>query len=112
MAGKAVAGCDFSDSIFRARHSEGVGYRFAGKILEYEDISRAGPYKYFRHPNYIIVVCEFAVIPMIFHLYVTAVAFSVLNAMMLRIRIREENRVWGKRDYAVQSGRIRSGESL
>jgi len=57
---------------------------------------RRGLYKYVRHPNYIIVVCEFIVVPMVFHLYITAVVFSILNAAMLRIRIREENKVWEK----------------
>jgi len=55
---------------------------------------KKGLYKYFRHPNYIIVVCEFIVVPMVFHLYVTAILFSILNAIVLRIRITEENKVW------------------
>ena len=53
-----------------------------------------GLYKYFRHPNYFIVVCEFIIVPFTFHLFYTAFAFSILNAMVLRIRIREEERVW------------------
>jgi methyltransferase len=40
------------------------------------------------------VVCEVAVIPLVFHLYYTAVIFSMLNAMMLTVRIRVENKVW------------------
>jgi methyltransferase len=55
---------------------------------------KKGPYKIFKHPNYFIVVCEIAVIPLVFHLYYTAVIFSVLNAIMLTVRIREENKVW------------------
>lgn len=50
-----------------------------------------GPYKYFRHPNYMVVVAEIAVIPLVFNLYFTAILFSLLNAMVLRIRIKEEN---------------------
>jgi len=53
-----------------------------------------GPYKSFKHPNYIIVIGEIAVIPLIFNLYFTAVVFSVLNVIMLTVRIRHENRVW------------------
>ena len=37
---------------------------------------------------------EIAVIPLIFHLYITAVVFTILNAMMLYVRIKEENKVW------------------
>ncbi|MDP4285921.1 MAG: isoprenylcysteine carboxylmethyltransferase family protein [Bacteroidota bacterium] len=52
---------------------------------------KKGPYKYFKHPNYIVVIAEIAAIPLIFHLYYTAVIFSLLNAIMLTVRIKEEN---------------------
>jgi methyltransferase len=57
---------------------------------------KKGPYKLFKHPNYFIVICEIAIIPMVFHLYYTAVIFTVLNAIMLAVRIKVENRVWAK----------------
>lgn len=53
---------------------------------------KKGPYKYFKHPNYIIVIAEIAIIPLIFHLYYTAVIFTVLNGIMLAVRIKEENK--------------------
>lgn len=53
---------------------------------------RKGPYKFLKHPNYIIVIAEIALIPLIFHLYITAVVFSILNGLMLYVRIREENK--------------------
>jgi methyltransferase len=52
-----------------------------------------GIYKYIKHPNYIIVICEIAIIPLAFHLYYTAVAFTILNAIMLTVRIKKENEV-------------------
>ena len=55
---------------------------------------KSGMYKYIKHPNYVIVIAEIAVIPLIFNLYYTALIFSILNAMMLTVRIREENKVW------------------
>jgi methyltransferase len=55
---------------------------------------KKGPYKLFKHPNYMEVVCEIAIIPLIFHLYYTAIIFSVLNAIMLWVRIRAENKIW------------------
>ena len=55
---------------------------------------KKGPYKFLKHPNYIEVVCEIAIIPLVFHLYYTAVIFSVLNAVMLTVRIKVENKVW------------------
>ncbi|NQW29158.1 MAG: hypothetical protein HQ472_01425 [Ignavibacteria bacterium] len=51
----------------------------------------SGPYKFVAHPNYVVVVAEIVVIPLAFHLYYTAVIFSVLNAMILTVRIKEEN---------------------
>ena len=56
---------------------------------------KKGPYKLFKHPNYFIVICEIIVIPMVFNLYITAIVFTLLNAAMLTVRIREEERVWG-----------------
>jgi methyltransferase len=38
-----------------------------------------------------IVIAEIAVIPLAFHLYFTAITFTILNAMMLFVRIKEEN---------------------
>jgi methyltransferase len=52
-----------------------------------------GIYKYVKHPNYIIVICEIAIIPLTFHLYYTAVFFTLLNAIMLTVRIGKENEV-------------------
>lgn len=63
-------------------------YRISGYPLV-----KKGPYRFLKHPNYIAVIGEIALIPLIFHLYVTAVVFTLLNALMLSVRIREENRV-------------------
>lgn len=63
------------------------------KIYRIQDfpLIKKGPYKYFKHPNYIVVIAEIAAIPLVFHLYYTAVIFSLLNAIILTIRIKEEN---------------------
>src|ERR1700749_1323632 len=54
---------------------------------------KKGPYKIFKHPNYMEVVCEIALVPLVFHLYYSAIIFSVLNAIMLWVRISAENKV-------------------
>jgi methyltransferase len=54
---------------------------------------KTGPYQFLKHPNYMIVIAEIAIIPMIFNLYYTSIAFSLLNFMMLFVRIKEENKV-------------------
>jgi len=56
---------------------------------------KKGPYNYFKHPNYLVVIAEIAVIPLAFHLYFTAIFFSVLDAVMLYVRIKEENKALG-----------------
>jgi methyltransferase len=53
---------------------------------------RRGPYRYLRHPNYVVVFVEIATFPLIFGAWVTALIFSILNAALLYVRIREENR--------------------
>ncbi|HMQ69589.1 MAG TPA: isoprenylcysteine carboxylmethyltransferase family protein [Ignavibacteria bacterium] len=57
------------------------------------ELVTSGPYKYFKHPNYIVVVCEIFTLPLIFNLYYTAVIFTLLNAIILFIRISTENRI-------------------
>lgn len=56
---------------------------------------KKGLYQYVKHPNYILVIAEIAVIPLIFHLYYTAIMFSILNGIMLTVRIKEENKALG-----------------
>lgn len=53
---------------------------------------KKGPYRFMKHPNYVIVIAEIALIPLIFHLYITAIVFSLLNGLMLYVRIREEDK--------------------
>jgi methyltransferase len=57
---------------------------------------RAGPYRFVDHPNYVIVALEIAVLPLAFGLIEWAVFFSVLNAIVLTIRIRAENVALGR----------------
>jgi methyltransferase len=51
---------------------------------------RRGPYRFLRHPNYLVVTVELAALPLVFHAYATAVLFSALNALLVAHRIREE----------------------
>ena len=53
---------------------------------------KRGPYRFVRHPNYVVVVCEIAVLPLAFGAWQIAVVFSVLNALLLAHRIRVEDR--------------------
>ena len=53
---------------------------------------RRGPYRYFPHPNYVVVAVEVLTFPLIFGAWITAITFSLLNATLLYVRIRTENR--------------------
>jgi methyltransferase len=50
-----------------------------------------GPYRWISHPNYVAVVVEGLALPLVHSAWLTAVCFSVLNAALLRVRIRVEN---------------------
>lgn len=53
----------------------------------------SGPYRRLRHPNYVAVVVEGVALPLVHSAWVTAVAFTVLNAvLLLRFRIPAEER--------------------
>jgi methyltransferase len=51
-----------------------------------------GPYRYLSHPNYAVVTGEIAVLPLVLHLPWIAAIFTILNAGVLAIRIRAEDR--------------------
>jgi methyltransferase len=50
----------------------------------------SGPYRYVRHPNYLVVAGEIAVLPLVFGEPMVAVVFSLANAGLLAWRIRQE----------------------
>jgi methyltransferase len=54
-----------------------------------------GPYRFLRHPNYVAVVLELAAVPLIHGAWVTALVFSLGNALLLRVRIRSEEEAMG-----------------
>lgn len=50
-----------------------------------------GPYRWLKHPNYVAVVAEGAALPLVHGAWLTALTFTVLNALLLRVRIGVEN---------------------
>ncbi|MFL6727377.1 MAG: isoprenylcysteine carboxyl methyltransferase family protein [Sphingomicrobium sp.] len=71
-----------------------LGGRWTTRIIVLPDapLVRSGPYRWINHPNYVVVVAEIAVLPLVFGLWQIALVFTLLNAAALSIRIREENR--------------------
>ena len=60
-------------------------------ILPGETLVARGPYRFVSHPNYVVVIGEIAVLPLVFGLWQVALLFSLLNAATLWIRITAEN---------------------
>lgn len=60
-------------------------------VLKGSGLIRTGPYKYLKHPNYISVAIELAVIPLMFSCYFTAVFFTLINFIILKRRIKIES---------------------
>ena len=75
-----------------------LGERWNTKILIVPGAKpvRRGPYRYLSHPNYVVVVVEILAFPLILGAWVTALVFTLLNAVVLSVRIREENRAIAK----------------
>jgi methyltransferase len=61
-------------------------------VLPGEDLVKEGPYRFLNHPNYWIVAGEIAVLALVFGLPWVALIFTILNAAVLTVRVREENR--------------------
>ena len=59
-------------------------------VLPGAPLVTGGPFRFVRHPNYLVVIGEIAVLPLVFGLWQVALIFSILNAIVLSIRIRAE----------------------
>jgi methyltransferase len=71
-----------------------LGSRWTTRIivLPEQPLVTAGPYRFLSHPNYAVVAAEIALLPLILGLPLLAAVFTVLNAAVLAVRIRAENR--------------------
>lgn len=75
-----------------------LGRRWTTRIivLPAAPLVRRGPYRWLNHPNYLVVLAEVAVLPLVFGLWKVALVFSILNAILLAVRVRAENRALGR----------------
>ena len=64
----------------------------------------AGPYRFLSHPNYAVVAGEIAVLPLVLGLPLLAAVFTILNAVVLAIRIAAENRALAASRQTMQRG--------
>jgi methyltransferase len=73
--------------------SLGVHWNTKILVIPGDKLVDKGPYKYFRHPNYISVITELAIIPLMFSCFFTSLFFSLLNLFVLKRRVEIENTV-------------------
>lgn len=75
-----------------------LGNRWTTRIIIVpgEQLVARGPYRFVDHPNYLVVIAELLILPLVFGLWQMALVFSVLNAVILTVRIRAENRALAK----------------
>ena len=71
-----------------------LGERWTARVivLPGAPLVRSGPYRWFAHPNYVAVIIEGAALPLTGSAWITACAFTLLNAALLTVRIRCETR--------------------
>ena len=71
-----------------------LGPRWSARIITLPDVEpvTGGIYRYLRHPNYVGVVLEIAGLPLVHGAWVTAIAASVANALVLWARIPAEEK--------------------
>jgi methyltransferase len=71
-----------------------LGPRWTTRIVVLPDqpLVSSGPYRYLSHPNYVVVAAEIAVLPLALYLPWIALVFTILNAVVLFIRLRAEAR--------------------
>ncbi|HXP06816.1 MAG TPA: isoprenylcysteine carboxylmethyltransferase family protein [Stellaceae bacterium] len=62
----------------------------------------SGPYRWFAHPNYLIVAGEIAILPLAFDALAIAVGFSACNALLLLRRIRLEQAALDLPSYSIR----------
>ena len=76
-----------------------LGRYWTTRIITLPDapLVRTGAFRYLRHPNYLLVVAEIAVLPLAFGAVAIAATFCVLNLMLIARRIRIEERVLAPR---------------
>jgi methyltransferase len=70
-----------------------LGRRWNTRVIVVPDLPPVthGPYRFLSHPNYVAVVAEGLALPLVHGLWMTAVGFTVLNAVVLSVRLRVEN---------------------
>ena len=83
-----------------------LGQRWTTRVIVLPSASSVarGPYRWLRHPNYVVVVFEIAVVPLALGLPLFALVFSLANTTLLAYRIRVENQALAWSALATSNG--------
>ncbi len=86
-----------------------LGCRWSTRVIVMPNAEpvTGGPYRFLPHPNYVAVVVELAAVPLIFGGWATAATFTLVNAVLLAVRVRVEERALGPRWQAAFRARPR-----
>ena len=69
-----------------------------------------GPYRWLKHPNYLVVAGEIAILPLAFGAWPVALVFSAFNGLLLRHRIRVEDAALAPRGALCRDRRARGAD--
>jgi methyltransferase len=81
-----------SGQVLRFLSMKALGWRWSLPIATVPGLPtvNTGIYRYLRHPNWLGVIIEIAALPLIHSAYLAAIGFSVVNALILRQRVQQE----------------------
>lgn len=84
---------------FRAWILLTLGRFFTTKIISLPKapLKKTGPYKFIRHPNYLLVIFEIFVVPLVFGYWAISLIWGIANVILLFYRIREEDSALSER---------------
>lgn len=80
--------------VLRVWMLKSLGDRWSTRVVVVpgEPAVATGPYRFLRHPNYLVVALEILALPLVHTAFLTALVFSVLNAILMTVRIPAEER--------------------
>jgi methyltransferase len=83
-----------------------LGHQWNTRVIVVPGLPRVtrGPYRFLAHPNYVAVVVEGFALPLVHSAWITALVFTLCNAVLLSVRIRVENRALTSMRAAAPAG--------